>query len=572
MTQRSESDVLKDLERLCTSPGYIHALSLLVLRDCYLSYSEEATPEDFLAMHNLEKLNRNEICTLLGLVIRQPVNKALPTPDVVQSYINETDSLMLELHHAITPSMQDAMSRIQAGEDAQRLFSGGAILREAVFYAGESAYNFQYRDLAVKKYSADSEWLQTNFGFDISEAILLSKAISDIQLDRITQLQDIFPSTKMEDWTVLPAFEFTIDDLLEHCPLPEVKVRAILRAFTVPSAEHNIQFRALSDFNVINAMPIIPISSVSFVLLNSYSLLEAIYESPFFWMYKDDGYRNTAQENRGRYLENFSSLCLSRVFGSNHVHQNVLIKDGKGNALGEIDVLVRFGNRAVVLQAKTKRMTIEARRGNDRVIKSDFAKSVQDAYDQARSCAELLLEGNYALWLSDGTQLQSRPIRKCYLLCVVSDNYPALSFQSSHFLQRKPSLETISAPFVMDVFTLDTMAEMLNSPLFLLSYIDRRTGYDDRLSANHELTILSHHLKRNLWMSTQYDRMMLMDDISADLDLAMTVRREGIPGQGTPDGILTHPKGTPYRDLIVEIEREPRSELIDLGMMMLMMG
>ena len=48
----------------------------------------------------------------------------------------------------------------------------------------------------------------------------------------------------------------------------------------------------------------------------------------------------------------------------------------------------------------------------------------------------------------------------------------------------------MSPPFVMDVFALDAITEMLNSPLQLLSYIDRRTGYTEKLMASHELTIL----------------------------------------------------------------------------------
>ena len=51
-------------------------------------------------------------------------------------------------------------------------------------------------------------------------------------------------------------------------------------------------------------------------------------------------------------------------------HWNV----GKGKKVGEIDVLVIFGDRAIVLQAKSKRLTLEARKGNDNQIKDDFKK------------------------------------------------------------------------------------------------------------------------------------------------------------------------------------------------------
>jgi hypothetical protein len=55
----------------------------------------------------------------------------------------------------------------------------------------------------------------------------------------------------------------------------------------------------------------------------------------------------------------------------------------------------------------------------------------------------------------------------------------------------------------------------------------------------HEHTLLSHHLMRNLWLDSDVDMMLLHDDILVHLDIAMAVRRDGVSGAATPDGILT---------------------------------
>jgi hypothetical protein len=120
-----------------------------------------------------------------------------------------------------------------------------------------------------------------------------------------------------------------------------------------------------------------------------------------------------------------------------------------------------------------------------------------------------------------------------------------------------------------DVFTLDAMTEMLDSPLRLLSYVDRRTKYSDKLMASHELTILSYHLRQNLWLDEEHDMVMMTDDISADLDLAMLVRRDGIPGKRTPDGILTRFSSTALGHIVERIEAQPDPATIDLGFMLL---
>jgi hypothetical protein len=158
--------------------------------------------------------------------------------------------------------------------------------------------------------------------------------------------------------------------------------------------------------------------------------------------------------------------------------------------------------------------------------------------------------------------------KRIYVLCLIADHYPALSFQARQFLKYQPTA-TISPPFVMDVFALDAITEFLSSPLHLLSYIDRRTGYTEKLMASHELTILSYHLKRNLWLNDEHDLVLLEDDISTDLDLAMLVRRDGVCGKGTPDGILTRTAATNLGRIITAIEASPEPATIDLGFILL---
>lgn len=217
-------------------------------------------------------------------------------------------------------------------------------------------------------------------------------------------------------------------------------------------------------------------------------------------------------------------------------------------------------------------MTLEARRGNDGRIRDDFKKSIQDSCDQAYKCARVLSDTKFTLKDGNSNEITIPiPIKFVYVLCAVSDHYPALSFQAREFLKFEAT-DRVSPPFVLDVFTLDAMTEMLESPLQLLSYVDRRTGYSEKLMASHELTILSYHLKQNLWLSEEHDMVILEDDISTDLDLAMLARREGIPAKRTPDGILTRFARTTLGRFVKEIEARPDPGTIDLGFMFLTLG
>ena len=99
----------------------------------------------------------------------------------------------------------------------------------------------------------------------------------------------------------------------------------------------------------------------------------------------------------------------------------------------------------------------------------------------------------------------------------------------------------------------------LETPLFLLSYLDLRRIFGKKILYVHEFSLLSTHLKYNLWINSKYDMVMFDEDLGVHLDLAMLVRREAMPGVRTPVGILTRFQGTPLGRIIGEIEFQPRS-------------
>jgi hypothetical protein len=566
---RSEKAIFDELAKVCILPGYVHAIAYLCFRDNMIRYSGEMKPEDMRHMFSENRLIRTETSTLIGLLIKDDIDYAVPAPNILQQYIDKTEALLEEIHHSMSAAFWGSLDPKKVTDKNFNPFTSGAVLREPIFYSGESAYSFQYRDLSPKKYARDNDWLTRHRGFSIQAARDVVHAIGRMQNEKsIATLQEM-RRLPPDQWTFLPGDTFTVTEVAEFAKLAIATVEKVLTAFALPKGERNSQFNALHDFNIANALPLIPFEKDKYVLFHVYSLTEALYESPFYWMGADKAYASTAMRHRGLFTEEFSVECLARVFGEENVHCNIGIFEKKHQKVGEIDVLVLFGNRAIVLQAKSKRLTLEARKGNDGQIRDDFKKSIQDSCDQAYKCAKMLGDTKYTLKDCDSTEIAiPMPIKDAYVLCVVSDHYPALAFQARQFLQFQAT-DRISPPFVLDVFTLDAMTEMLRSPLQLLSYIDRRTKYSDKLMASHELTILSYHLKQNLWLSEEHDMVMLGDDISTDLDLAMLARREGIPAKRTPDGILTRFAATTLGRFVKEIEARPDPGAIDLGFMLL---
>ena len=564
--RRTEPDILKDIEELCLSPGYIYVLAWVVFQDNFFSYSGDLKVSDIGHLYSTKRLIRTETSTLAGQMCKGLITLDFPAPETFQSLIDRTYELMDELHQSIIPPSKPE----DFEKEVEEVFTSEGLYREAFFYSGEPAYYFQFRDFSSQKYSRDNAWFEENKSYSVDNYGIVIKTVCASFQENWNDIRDVFDKEKeaIDGEKLLNLFTLTEEAISERAELDIEIVRSVLKDFSV-DVPCNESFKEFHDFNEFNAKPLIPVGDGKYVILNPSSVTEAFYESPYYWMAQDTGYVDTAMENRGRFSETFAAEKLRLVFGEDRVFENVNILNEKGDAVGEIDVLVIYCDRAIVVQAKSKKLTIESRKGNDQKIRDDFQKSIQGSYDQGRSCALLLNESAYRLIDRNSNEIvPSKKFSEIFIICTVLDSYPALSFQARQFL-KYDTTDTIKPPFVMDIFLLDALAEMLTSPLRFLGYIRRRVLYIERVSSTHELTVLSYHLKANLHLDEPTDFVHLADDVSSHLDLSMMVRRDGIPGPRTPDGILTCFDNTRFSQLLDELADAENEAAINLGFLLL---
>ena len=564
MSPRSEHDIFRDLGHLCTSTGFIHAVAAFCFRDTFLLVADDLTPGDLDHTFAPERLIRTEITTLIGLLLRGPIDYSVPNPDELLEYLRQTEQLLQELHEVLAGKLFQATKR--SSEDGTPV--AGEAIREPIFYCAESAYSFQYREFFLQKYRNDASWLLAAKGFDLDVAREVAIAIPAILTEQAAALRLSIEEGPPPETTVLPAFTISYADLAARTSEPVERVRAVIDALAVPNSERNSTFESLTDFNSAYAYPIIKRDSNEFIVLQYFGFLEALYDGPFYWMIDDQSHSEAALGHRGQFVEELCSELLSRVFGSQRVFRNVELVRGKGNVLGEIDVLAVFADYAIVLQAKSKKLTLEGRKGNDRQLRSDFKLAVQDAVDQAYSCARLLDDPSVVLRSADGRRVP--PIERtitAFPVSIVADHYPTLSLQVRQFLI-PTSDGGICRPLVTDVFGLDAITEMISSPVMLLHYLTSR-DMDVDLIASNELVLLSFYLKCGMKVDDEMDMVVLDDDLSAHLDVAMTVRRDQVPGVATPAGILTRFAGTCFQPILGEIDVRPKPAAVRWGLWLL---
>lgn len=566
--RRPEQEVFDEIAELAATPGYAHAIAFLCVRDNFVWHRRDGMQvEDMQHLYSRSRLIRTEMSTLIGLMARAGGDLAAPPPADVDALVKRTDSLMDELHRSMgAPVFEGMFAALGAGETPPNPWDCGGAMREPIFYGGEGAFSFQNCDFAIEKYAADEPWLMEHRKAGIADMVGFAKAAAEIQNGKVSSAMTAGANAP-GDPRLLEAFTLTAAEIALVASLSEEIASACFAAFTLDAGHGNSTFTTISDFNAVNGSPVLEMGDTKHLLFHFNALAEAVYESPFYWMFDDKPYWPTLSDHRGDFTEAFAVDRLSRVFGPAHVHRGVNIDRAKGDRVGEIDVLVLFGDRAIVLQAKSKRLTLAARKGNDLQLRGDFKGAVQDAYDQAMDCAAALSDPSLRFSTADGTTLEIPPdITQVFPICLVSDHYPALAFQTDQFLVRREEPKVL-APLVIDVFTLDVMAEMLDRPIRFLSYLELRAIHEPKVLIHHEITLLSYHLKYNLWLEKEHDMVVFDDDFAADIEIAMGVRRMGQPGARTPRGVLTVIAGSRLDRLIGAIESKPTGTLIDTVML-----
>jgi hypothetical protein len=567
---RSEQQLFDELAALCTTPGFAHVIAYLYFRDHVIGYGDELKPEDYKARRpTFDRLIRTEIATLIGLMARVPRDLRPLCPDKMRQLIDGADALLKELHEALQTPMRNAMKEAftdSASAKKTDPFVSAAAMREPIFYGADSAFAVQYRELSVRKYARDEAWLQKHKGFSPEQGKKAVEAINNFLNEKLLATLKKLRSTPPDEWTFLDGFSFSVGDIAEKSGLELEIVHSVTDAFSSPE-DGNPTFTSLPEFNSVTAYPIIKGDGSAHLSFLPVGLSEALYDTPFYWMRSDVSYVDTAMVNRGLFTEEFTAERLERVFGPDRVFRNVDIWETKARKkkLGEIDTLVLISDRAIVVQAKSKKLTLLARKGNDLQLQKDFKAAVQDACDQAVTCGKLLIDRKGVFTDATGREIAfSTPIKHVHPLCVVSDHYPALSFQARQFL-KYPTAVGIHAPLVSDVFFIDVVTEFLETPLRFLSYLELRARAGDNVLLSHEIVALGFHLKQNLWLG-ENDFLVLDDDIATDLDIAMAARREGVPGHRTPPGILTHLSGTLLGRIVEQIEERSELGSIEVGL------
>ena len=555
---KTEKDIFKELEKLAEEEGFLEILAFLAFKDTYIIVQGEILDSKaFIQSYDKTKLSKTELSTLIALTFKNYKGNNLLTPLIFSERISQVYKLFEELHYTFLPKNLSKDEMLNGN-----FLSSSSMMREAIFYSAESAFKHQYRDISKIRYKPDDDWLKSNKGFSIEDLVKTVSTIEEIQLEKANNLLINSNGNYIESF--LSIFQFEIREIIKISKLSEKIVESCISSLlSYPKDKGLSNFNSVDDFNHTNAFPIIKINDL-YYSFSIQTMWESIYESPFFW-FKNTTYSDKASENRGIFTESFTANRFATVFNKKNVFTNIDIFNGNDKA-GEIDILIIFGKLALVIQAKSKKLTIAARKGNSAQLAKDFKNAVQEAYDQALNCSQLIQTPEVILKDEHGKIINiSRQYETILPICVVSDHYPALAAQARQFLKYHTD-HIIKTPFITDVFFIDTLAEMLPSPLHIFDYLIKRTDYGSSIVLNHELSTLAVYINQNLYFQNEFQHVMLDDNVTCDLELAMMARRDHLENVPLiPDGLLTRFKNSYIGKLIDQVCNSDSYKLQQIG-------
>lgn len=563
---RDLNTIVGDIEKFVYSPGYLHALLLISCNDLFIPLDK------YYDINWWDKISYQEVTYLFGLLIKKKIDiQIYPTPEQLAEYTDKTYALLRELHDHYTLAGFDSMitatiKQKDAGEDLTKppSFNSPEGIIEPVFYGGTGAYDFQYWESAQNRYSDDSKWINDHCHFSIKDAVLTSQIAKEHSERKLRSLQK--PNSPEDLFQQILGI-FTIESKEIEVRVPTAEL--VLEKFSVEPGDVNNNFRVPSDSNELNIRPLIKIEG-KYLLPVSFYFSKSIDESPFYWMAGDPAYKDISLTNRGSYTEKRAEEVLIKVFGKDRVFRNVKVQRKKGQGVTEkgkdfteIDILALVGNKAIVVQAKSKKMSQLSKQGNLTNLIEDFQKAIQQAYDQGIKSRDHILSEDAEILDSSGRPvIPEDTLNDVYILIVTTDDYPFLTLQISNLLNRE---ESQPFPLAVNIFDLDLLATYLPDPFDFSYYIKQRVFLAEKIMSPSEISCLGYHLEQKLFIDPRDDRthISIAEDFGQIIDDDMMRRLYGTPEDASKSKLNQKWKNKSFSILVDQIKQSHNPGLTD---------
>jgi hypothetical protein len=342
----TREEIISELNVLTSDYRFIEVIASINLIEFCSPTSE------FSKIHPFDKLNFNEYKFIIGLWLKNHLNDSSNDEEYALDKAFQRVYDLLEFLHESYITNTNFFS-----EDKIPSFSlfmnDGDKFKETFFYGGAGAYDDQYIRLAVDKYILDEDWIRNNKNFSIKSVISFFDNIRNKVTDN---LNNVYLKKSLSPYRgPIKLFCLSYEDITDG----NEEFEHILQNFSTYYGSDIIShLDDIADYNAFSEKPIIKLKDEKYFIALPFSIADAIYETPFYWMTKDSSYKNTSLSNRGKAGETITYETLIKIFGNENVYKSVDIQKTKSSTATDIDVLVTYKDIGIIFQVNQRNLLL----------------------------------------------------------------------------------------------------------------------------------------------------------------------------------------------------------------------
>jgi len=211
-------------------------------------------------------------------------------------------------------------------------------------------------------------------------------------------------------------------------------------------------------------------------------------------------------KKKAKILEEMSLNYLSNIMPKASVYGGLfyyLEQDGE-KVKYETDGLIIFDENLLILEAKSHKLTLSAKRGSVLRIEKTIKNIIDDAYNQAIRCKGYIIDNTQAEFFDKDNKkvltLDAKNFRSIYIINTTYENLSHLSTQL-HNLKNFNLIEGKEWPWTVFINDLRIISEIVECPSIFLLYLQRRIKMNDLelLMNSDELDFFMFFLKTGLY-------------------------------------------------------------------------
>jgi hypothetical protein len=291
----------------------------------------------------------------------------------------------------------------------------------------------------------------------------------------------------------ITSFVVSKEDLSEDFPASDLD--AYFESFSFEPGAINKNFRLPTDFNELDLTPLMRLEEGKYYVTEAPRLLPTLSTSLLHRIANS----SVAQRyfiHRDRLTHHKSVQLLGKVFPPEHIVTEAYY-GGSRNMDYETDILIPHGRTLLICEVKAKALRNPLHtEGNLQKIRSDFNKSIQEAYTQAVRTRNFIQAQESALFLRRNRQhlctLKRNDFDEYLLMVVTAESFGNLATDLSALLEKE---ENDPYPLAISLFDLELLVTRLNTAEKFLDYIRQRRQLHGLVYGGDELDFAGYYLK-----------------------------------------------------------------------------